>query len=726
LLTGKAMITSPKRNLLTILILIHFPVIIGYGKSNSLSGTHNSCLTSVNEIDSLYQKGIKALQNKDTIRAQYYFKESIRQNDDEQSLFELVNIQVKQNTFISRNYAYENLSRLVMLEPANLLYRYAYADLCKDFSRPEATSQYRKILNQDSLQAKAWLELADLKAKDFDEYNNSVRAADEFYFELQSFADEDFLEAEKYFTKALSIDSQNSYATLQFALLYEKAGKYEEGINLLNKYLQKEKGDKEFYLVLGLMFYKTSKLRECYDEYKIALKMMNEKEREDFTFSSVKFLLEPAFKDITDTYSEDELKEFISLYWKVFDPLYMTNYNERLLEHYSRVAYSNLHFSVPKMKIVGWKSDRGEVVLRYGEPLNKMRIRPAMEGNTVNMKTEVWNYRDMVFGFGDMTLSGNYKYVAPPAEKDKARPQFAGDSNSLIDYLRQVRYTSYNPKYEGPTFDVPYYYSQLKNYEKRNHTDLYLSYGVAKADSILPNKEKKSGYDLGFSMFEQSSFDELIKTNGSVERMSSNTFDHDTLKTLHAQVLKVTSPSDSGYVAFELVRRKDKGVFSNHGKLVIRKFSSNNLDMSDIILASDVKIGSPDIDLINRKDFRILPKPDRCFGRTDPLFIYYEAYNLKRDSNLSTNFDQSITIMKVEEKSNFQETVSSIGKFLGLSGEEKITLTSHYSTEETDPQMYLQLDLTKYEAGNYLITVEIIDNANNKTVSSSIIVDWRN
>ena len=138
---------------------------------------------------------------------------------------------------------------------------------------------------------------------------------------------------------------------------------------------------------------------------------MSKEEREDFTFNSVKSLLLPAYDYIMKEMSDYELKEFIDLYWKVSDPLYITDYNERLLEHYSRVAYANLNFSVPSMNIVGWKSNQGEVILRYGEPLNRMRIRPSL-GDRVNMKTEVWDYNGFTLGFTDMAQSGNFIFAA--------------------------------------------------------------------------------------------------------------------------------------------------------------------------------------------------------------------------------------------------------------------------------------------------------------------------
>ena len=127
-----------------------------------------------------------------------------------------------------------------------------------------------------------------------------------------------------------------------------------------------------------MLYYITLQLDSAYYEYKKAIELMNKPEKEDFTFNSVKVLLEPFMKNKLSSISENLLKQIIYTFWKERDPLNLTHYNERLLEHYTRVAYSNLRFSVPKLNVTGWKTDRGTVIIRYGIPQDVIRIRPAV------------------------------------------------------------------------------------------------------------------------------------------------------------------------------------------------------------------------------------------------------------------------------------------------------------------------------------------------------------
>lgn len=666
----------------------------------------------------LYQKGMKALVNKDTLNAEKFFKESIRKYDDAASIYELGKICLNKNTFNSRNKAYDYFKRAVLKEPHNIEYRYSLAILMKDFARISAFKEFQKIISIDSTQILAWLNLAEMKDDDFTEYNNSVRKmSDEFYGSLQEFADEDFKQAEKYYLKVLELDSTNYDANLKLSLLYEKAGHPEKGIPLLNRLINIKKDDKEIHLCLGLLYYKASKLKECYDEYKKAISFMNENEREDFTYNSVKFLIEPAFQNVLNGMDEYDLKRFIQIYWKVYDPLYMTDYNERLLEHYSRVAYSNLHFSVQKLGLIGWKTNRGEVVLRYGEPLNLMRIRPSIGEGGLDMKTEVWNYKDMTFGFTDMTSSGEYIFSFPSGEKDKVHSQFYGNTLDFINYLRKVRHSYFEPKFEGPTFDLQYSITQFKSSEKWYLTDTYFNFTFDIPDSLQKNAPLK--HHIGLFFFDKN-YEEQFRILDSIEIKMSE-------RKNFVKSVRVTSHPDTGFFSLEVTRDYDKGTSVNRSELKIRRFSNAELDISDILLAKKVSFDE-DTNLIKRKNIFLKPSPTSQFSKTDSLFIYFEVYNLRKNENGLTDFEQKISIKKYkkESKNDLEKIASTILNMLGVTTEESVALTSNYHTVENDPQIYMQLDLSNYPSAEYLINITIKDKLSGKEVFSNAIVNWKN
>ncbi|MCX7797747.1 MAG: GWxTD domain-containing protein [Melioribacter sp.] len=660
----------------------------------------------------LNQKAKKFLELKDTLTAEKYFLKSIRKYNDADSYYELAKIYLNKNTFTSRNRAHEYLKKATLLEPKNIQYRFLYASLLKDLARLSAYQEFKEILSVDSTHIPSLLSIAELKSKDFAEYNNSVRKlSDEFYASLQQYANEDFYEAEKYFLKVLKLDSLNYEAILKLSLLYENAGYFEKAIYYLNKLKKIKNEDANIHLYLGLLYYKTSKLSESYNEYKKALALMDEKEKEDFTFNTVKFLLEPAFDNVIKEMSKTELKSFINTYWKFFDPLYLTDYNERILEHYSRVVYSNLHFGVPKLGLRGWQTNRGEIVLRYGEPLNYVRIRPQMGESGFMMKTEVWDYKDMSFGFTDMTSSGKFLFSVPSYEKDKVHSQFVGNSLEFITYLRTVKHATYEPKYEGPKFDVDFSISQFKSSEMWYKTDLYVNYLIDIPDSLFEKTETVK-HKIGIFFFDNN-YDEQFRKIDSIDikkEQSKNYFNS----------LLITSYPDTGFASFEIIRDIDKGVFSNRFKFRIKRFNNIEFGLSDILISK--KVTTQKISGIKRGNIYLSVDPLNRFYKSDSIYLYFEIYNLRRNEKGICDYEQKISIKKYIEKPTNQ-VAKFVKRLFGLDINEEVSVITNYKNYNNNPITLLKLNLDGYLKGKYLITVTIKDNLSKEEQSSSQVIE---
>jgi len=650
-----------------------------------------------------YFKALESLQKKDTTTAITLFQESIRLNDDSRSYYELAKIYWTKKDFLIRNKAYENMKMAVMKDEKNIGYKYFYADICQYFARFESVNQWKEILAIDSTQIKAWINLAEFSAKEFAEWNKSYRTTDIGLSPLQEYSNEDFAKAINYYDHALRIDSSNYDLCLKISLLYEENDKPQLGIPHLKRLEKLNKADKNIYLCLGLLYYKSRQLKKSFEEYAKALKLMTNYEREDFTLYSVKFILENAFPELKDK-SDWQLSSIINRYWKENDPLIISDYSERLLEHYSRVAFANLHFSLPRLYIDGWKTNRGEIVLRYGEPYSRIRIRPGIifvgEKMKLMPKNESWDYGNFTIRFADLWMNGNF--------------QFADNSQLLlVDNLRRNNPTMYYPKFEGPIFDLPYQSYQFAS-KNRTQTDVYLSYAINFSDTSTTKEKFAEGYDVGLFMFDNS-FNKKYENKKTLSLTDQSS-------DFVVNTLEMLLTPQAGNLAFEMERKKDKGVAAYHGKYNVKSFSSDELKISDVVLASEVETDQPINGAIKRNNITILPNPTKNFSKNDQLFLYYEIYNLTKNINNLTNLEQKITIQKKEEGGVINSLLSVVG--LDKDGK-KISLTSKYQAQERDPQMYLQLDMSKYEAGEYVITVTIKDNVTGKEISGQTEINWQ-
>jgi len=84
--------------------------------------------------------------------------------------------------------------------------------------------------------------------------------------------------------------------------------------------------------------------------------------------------------------TDEERDYFIEQFWRRRNPDPASPENLAKTEHYRRLAYVNEHFSG---SVPGWKTDRGRIFIRYGEPDSKETF-PG--GGAVASPHERWSY----------------------------------------------------------------------------------------------------------------------------------------------------------------------------------------------------------------------------------------------------------------------------------------------------------------------------------------------
>jgi GWxTD domain-containing protein len=114
----------------------------------------------------------------------------------------------------------------------------------------------------------------------------------------------------------------------------------------------------------------------------------------------IRYIREPESKS-------ERLTRFLD-FWRKRDPSPGTRRNERMEEYYYRVSHANRRYG---SLIDGWKTDRGQVVVLFGEP-------DFVEGHPYNFNVEpyeVWYYYSIGrrFIFVDRTGLGDYQLLVP-------------------------------------------------------------------------------------------------------------------------------------------------------------------------------------------------------------------------------------------------------------------------------------------------------------------------
>lgn len=714
----------------------------------------NSVFSQITD-DSYFQQGLNSLKNSDTSAALIQFNKSIDEYDNPNSYYYIALIlknAKKSEIILKAKYYFKDA---IEREPSNVEFRYQYAlyleyldkiERADVFSLKQAINQYNEIIKINPNYSPAYYRLGLLKYKDFIDFNQSSRKTnqtgilkygnyslldrasiekqqsdDEFNYRISynEIAKEDFYKSEKYLLQAIDTDPNNYDAYKTLSLLYEDADENEKGLKIISKVINYQPDNYNSYLISGILNYKLNDNEGAYKSFRKALSLMPPEERKDFMYNTVRILLSALIEEQKTTLTDEMLNGMINNYWINKDPLLLTEFNERLLEHYVRVAYSNIRFTTNNNKIKGWQTDRGEALIRYGFPLKRIKLRHSTDSSfptnvpkplqIIYVKTEIWFYNDFTLGFTDQFLTNEFKFNVLDLGNSFAT-QFSEDTDLIVKQgLRKTKPEDYIPKFKGPLFDLPYSTTQFRNESNHTMTDIVVSFQLQ-----VPDKDAKYSINKQFItglFYHDQNFRPTYSQRDTINLVKDNS-------KVCSSTIK-TQP-EVGNLALEVIRKSDEGVASYHGKLKIKDYGNNNLNVSEILLATLIEPGNKKTGLI-RNEISIEPNPSKQFQKYDPLYIYYEVYNLELGIDRLTDFTQQLTIKKIGNETVLNKFLDVIG--IGKGGE-KIMLSSNYRTLEKDPQIYFQLDMSNYESGEYEVEIKIIDNTTKRYASTKTKLIW--
>ena len=687
-------------------------------------------------------QGKEAIKAKNNETAEKCFYESIKKNKDADSYYQLSKLYLPKTDSHLKNLGYEYISQALLLEPNNFDYRYLYIDYLEFFRNlSKREEEYRKVYLADPTQSKAIFKLAEMKFKIYERYrdyrvDSELWIYDEevFPIDMTKEVQVDLDSAEYFYKKGLSIDSTNYEGLFGIVRMYQSTVSPERAIEYLKKIAKYYPDDKDVHLQLGVYCYKKKRLDESFRELQKGLSLMGAEEREDFVYNSVIKMLEPKYSSLFRKMSKEEIAAFIDKWWKVSDPLYLTETNERLMEHYVRVAYANLQYSSPAIDLIGWKSERGQVYISYGEPDRKMKL--AID--KTHTFVEMWEYNNMP-GFRFMGVKNYYKLSVLNGVEDLwnrggvvmrgrpgyEHPSFPGgrfDINSLDDFnmIRMQKVQSYQPVLYGSKLKLDfrtYYFSRLTG-KPNGNIETYVAYSVPTKDTTYSNEIKDFTHEIGVFFFDQN-FEPLAQTRNTIK---------------DSEIRKIFSPRKEipvncrgfgvkpGKVsfAFDLRRTLDSNYFTNRKVIAIPLIKNSVLGMSDLVFTNNIEFEKDLPFGMKRSEISFYPNLNNRFKNGEKFYIYYEVYNLKMDENKEGAYEQVITIRpKGEEGISLKKIVKGITTL--FTGEEgTVSLTTNYRSKEENTQVYLQLDISGYKPGKYDLIITINDKISGKKTEKEV------
>ena len=152
--------------------------------------------------------------------------------------------------------------------------------------------------------------------------------------------------------------------------------------------------------------------------------------------------------------------------------------------------------------------------------------------------------------------------------------------------------------------------------------------------------------------------------------------------------------------------------------LVVRDYSVEKLSMSDLQLSSNIKpqSGKPNEAFV-KNGLKVVPYTFTRIMRKNPIYLYFEIYNLTLDEQGITNFEVAYSVETIKPQRSFWKKLGSI---FSRSKKNIITTSTKRIGDSRDPFEYFALDLKNMENGETDLRVTITD-LNSQQVVEGVI-----
>jgi GWxTD domain-containing protein len=655
------------------------------------------------EAENCYQQALEHFHKGENDLAIVKLKTALKLNRKlAKAYHQLALIYMDEGTVHGRFKATIELEKALKLEPNNIefLFNNAMLNLKKGFTGI-AEGQFKKIVALDPQNYLAYYRLALLKEEEMLHYQDmiSIEPGSDGIIFMDSFAKKLHQQAADYYKQAISVNPKFSDAYYRLALIYYEFDNYDEMIQLLESAVKIIPVDKNCHLFLGFAYQNVGKFNQAATEYQLAKELMSSSEKE--LLESINIILTPEQDKQCSLVSDVEKKSLHQAFWKSKDPFYLTEFNERELEHFSRVAYANLRFSKPEKNIEGWQTDPGKVMIRYGKPDFKYRTRPYLGAfvghgrNPLHHSKEIWIYPGFDFIFEDRYLSSNYTFAWGDRPGTDYKEIYGDMIKKFPDYYQLIP--------DSQFFDTPY---DIVAFKGQNHkTELAYCYSIP-ANDLNPSGLENQDFQLlqGLFLFDKS-WNSVIKRTKEILFRSENLVTVNS-KSYYSYFIPVELNPGNYYFALEFEHKKTGKRSRVFQECKVDTFFNDKFQMSDILFATGLE--PPNLNVLpSRSDFKFNPNPLRVYRIGQPIVIYYEIYNLTQDQAGETHFRIEYQIGKdFQSESSIKKLLTNIG-IMKRGGE--VTAGYEYTGNTSSELQYQNIILDPNMIGRVMIGLKATD-----------------
>ncbi len=634
--------------------------------------------------------------------------------------------------------ALEYLKRAVALEPDNLKARYYKALAHILLSNTDVTTGNARLALEELEKILA------LNPSYPDAYYRRGMVLRDTY--------EDFEGAKEAFRNQIDADPQHTDARFALLELEMGVGGWEAAVDAAEAALARDPGHWEIYPYLAGAHWKAGRLDEAMHAFERFFAVAPEKERN--LYFDLGLILTPAEGREFSRLDDVGRQTYWRHYWRSRDPVPKTPVNERLLEHFIRIAYARIEFSWG-----GWPWDaRGEAYIRFGEP--DIRTGPGRPYAS-ELLTDDWEFyikkRDLYWELG----LGHPRYImetalpetdmGPPGEEMPRMVDGSGTAERWIYTDRGLDLKFDNPvmsgrylKTDGTSILVhamELHIPSISEEEEKIETFVPLQSAVTfrgtggktvleYAIGLLPDdfgmfRSPTGPYSYVDVQMELFTPDWQPVADAGSQVRSLPTTPQITIRGnplfVHATRLEV-EPGD--YVLSTLLVDPEAGRQATADEEVtLPDYSGERLMLSDILPAARItEVVAGTRGRFVRGNLEVLPLPGRTLGSDQPLFVYFEIYNLTRDAVGATQYRVRYSVVESSESGALLSRLyQGLRSLIGW-GQRRAVISSEFvrSGIRRDVFPHLEVDMSVSPAGLYELRVEVTDLVSGQRATSSM------
>lgn len=506
---------------------------------------------------------------------------------------------------------------------------------------------------------------------------------------LESLNDDDRLRMVGHFERAIEADPSHVDATRSLLSYFADNAQWDRYDAVAAGFLAAAPEEPRSHLFLGLGLHERGRDEEAGVALRRGVALMGPDERE-------------FFEDITPLLPRDEREGFAAVdgaarvaleraWYTAKDPLYLTEVNERELEHYARLAWAELYFAEPGSGKSGWESDRGRIWIRYGRPVRRTKCCYGSLTRTIN-----WSYgpRGPVFTF----------------EKRRTK-RTAAHTNLSYRYalnLEAVYPEDYRPTMVTEFLGIPHQVARFRGTRRDlNRVEIY-----AAPDAEALGAEPGDVLETGIFTFLQDFtpvWEKRVPARVTPEGVAlTYRFEVPYGSYRYGIEARTEGPDDVARPAARLRATVDT-----------RQYSGRILAISDLLLAADTVrplVSTP----TRREHLEVRPLRGTTVEVGDPVHLYFEVYGLSATEDGYGRYAAEIALEDSTRRNFAIRVLRAAADVIGLDrGETRVRWEREARVEDSLVPEYVSLVAADTYSGEYVLRVRLTDRATGQETEST-------